>query len=301
MRIFVTGATGLIGRRLIARLTARGDGVRALARDPERARGKLPGVELVAGDVASPGAWMRSLAECDAVVHLAGEPIVGRRWTAAFKERIVSSRVDGTRNVAAALADSGARVLVSASAVGYYGDRSDPADEASPPGDDFLGRLCLQWEEAAERAVTRGRRVTRMRIGVVLDRHEGALSKMVPIFRAFAGGPVGSGRQWISWIHHHDMLALMLHALDDARAGGAINACAPAPVTMRDFARAVGHALARPSWLRAPSLALRVLYGEGALPMLTGQNVLPRRAQELGFQFQFPSLEAALQEIFARQ
>jgi uncharacterized protein (TIGR01777 family) len=301
MRIFVTGATGLIGRRLIALLTGRGDGVRALARDPERARRKLPGVELVAGDVASEGPWMRSLAECDAVVHLAGEPIVGRRWTAEFKERIVKSRVNGTRNVAAALADSRARVLVSASAVGYYGDRSDPVDEDSPPGDDFLAQLCAQWEQAAEPAITPDRRVTRLRIGVVLDRHEGALSKMVPMFRAFAGGPVGSGRQWVSWIHHHDMLALLVYALDEARAAGPINACAPAPVTMRDFARAIGHALARPSWLPAPSLALRVLYGEGALPLLTGQNVLPRRAQELGFQFQFPSLDQALQEIFASQ
>jgi uncharacterized protein (TIGR01777 family) len=298
MRVFVTGATGLIGRRLIARLLARGDQVRALTRSPSSARGKLPGsVDLVGGDLVLPGKWVTRLSDCDAVVHLAGEPIVGRRWTRELKGRIQRSRVDATRNLAEALGGSDARVLISASAVGYYGNGSDPVDEQSAPGKDFLGELCNRWEQAALAAVTSRRRVTRVRIGIVLDRHEGALARMVPIFRAFVGGPVGDGRQWISWIHHEDLCNLLLLALDDARYDGAINATAPAPVTMRELARALGHALKRPAWLPAPAPMLRLLFGEGADALLSGQNVLPKRALALGFAFKFPSLETALGEI----
>ena len=298
MRVFVTGATGLIGRQVIARLLTRGDEVRALTRSPATARGRLPGsVELVAGDVVVPGKWVTRLYDCDAVVHLAGEPIVGKRWTREVKARIRGSRVDGTSNLAAALGGSDARVLVSASAVGYYGSGSEPVDEDSPPGNDFLAELCNRWEQAALGAATARRRVTRVRIGVVLDRHDGALAKMVPAFRAFAGGPVGNGRQWISWIHHEDMVNLLVLALDDGRCDGALNATAPAPVTMRDLARAIGQALGRPSWLPAPALALRALFGEGAEALLSGQNVVPKRALELGFKFKFPSLAAALAEI----
>jgi uncharacterized protein (TIGR01777 family) len=298
MRVFVTGATGLIGRRVIARLLARGDAVRALTRSPVSAQGRLPpGVELVTGDVVMPGKWVTRLSDCDAVLHLAGEPIVGKRWTRAVKARIRSSRVDGTSNLAVALSGSDARVLVSASAVGYYGDGSAPVDEEGPPGSDFLAELCNQWEQAALGAATARRRVTRVRIGVVLDRHEGALAKMVPAFRAFAGGPVGHGRQWISWIHHQDMTELLLLALDDERTAGALNATAPAPVTMRELAHAIGKALGRPSWLPAPALALRALFGEGAEALLSGQNVLPKRALALGYKFKFPSLAEALHDI----
>jgi uncharacterized protein (TIGR01777 family) len=300
MRVFVTGATGLIGRRVIARLLARGDEVRALTRSPARARGKLPGsVDLIAGDLVAPGKWVARLADCDTVVHLAGEPIVGRRWTPELKARIRSSRVDGTSNLATALGGSDARVFLSASAVGYYGNGSAPVDEESPPGDDFLGRLCNRWEQAALTAATAQRRVVRLRIGIVLDRHEGALAKMVPAFRAFVGGPVGNGQQWVSWIHHEDVVSLVLFALDDARCDGALNATAPAPVTMRELADGLGRALGRPSWLPAPALALRALFGEGAEPLLTGQNVIPKRALALGFKPKFPSLAEALAEIFA--
>jgi uncharacterized protein (TIGR01777 family) len=298
MRVFVTGATGLIGRRVIARLLDRGDTVRALTRSPVSAQAKLPpGVEVVTGDVVMPGKWVTRLADCDAVLHLAGEPIVGKRWTREVKARIRSSRVDGTSNLAVALSGSDASVLVSASAVGYYGDGSAPVDEESPPGSDFLADLCNHWEQAALGATTERRRVTRVRIGVVLDRDEGALAKMVPAFRAFAGGPVGHGRQWISWIHHEDMTALILMALDDARTAGALNATAPTPVTMRELAHAIGKALGRPSWLPAPALALRALFGEGAEALLSGQNVVPKRALALGYTFKFPSLTEALHDI----
>lgn len=300
MRVFVTGATGLIGRQLIARLVARGDTIRALVRSPERAREKLPStVELVAGDMAAAGAWMKNVAGCDAVVNLAGEPILGRRWNREVKERIRQSRVDGTNNVVDAMLDGATPTLVSASAVGYYGNGSDPVDESSPAGDDYLAQLCQAWEAAALRAATAKRRVTRVRIGIVLDRDDGALAKMVPAFRAFAGGPVGDGKQWVPWIHHDDMVRLLMLALDDARTEGALNATAPAPVTMGDLARAIGSALHRPSWLPAPPFALRALFGEGADVLLGGQNVLPARALELGFQFNFPSLDAALAQILS--
>jgi uncharacterized protein len=320
MRLFLTGGTGLIGRRLAAELIARGDEVRALVRSPAKARALLPAAAvLVEGDVAIAGEWQTALAGCDAAINLAGEPIVGRRWNEGFKARMRTSRVDGSANVAKAVVAHDVRALINASAVGYYGDTTAPVDEASPAGDDFLARLCVDWEAAARGAATANggatasggatangaatgnRRVVLARIGIVLDPDGGALAKMIPAFRAFAGGPIGSGKQWVSWIHHEDAAGIIRRAIDDARCEGPIDVTAPSPVTMRDFAAAVGRALHRPSWLPAPAFALRALFGEGATPLTMGQRVLPTKALALGHAFRFPSLDAALADVLAKK
>ncbi len=300
MRVFVTGGTGLVGRRLVRRLVGRGDEVVVLSRSADGRR--LDGVEagLVRGDPVQPGDWQRALAECDAVVNLAGENLMARRWNAEHKRRLRDSRVLATRNVVDAVGQSGGRcrTLVSASAIGYYGPRGDePIDESAGPGDGFLANLCAAWEVEARRAADRGAREVRVRIGVVLDAEGGALAQLAPVFRRFVGGPVGSGRQWLSWVHHADLTGVFALALDDETLGGPVNATAPNPVTNREFARALGRALKRPSLLRVPGWVLRVGVGQAAETVLASQRVLPRTAIDRGYRFQFDDVHAALANL----
>lgn len=297
MRVLVTGATGLIGRVLCRALVEEGHAVQALTRQ-EAPRGLPPGVELVRGDPAAPGRWQEVLAGCDACLNLAGEPVAGGRWTEARKRAIRDSRVLATRNVAAVVADRGPSVLVNGSAVGYYGPRGDEElDESAPPGSDFLARTCLEWEGAAAPAEKRAR-VVLLRTGIVLAREGGALRQMALPFRLFAGGPIGDGSFWQSWIHLADEVGLAAWALREERAAGPVNATAPAPARNRDLAHALGRALRRPSFLPAPALAVRALLGEMAEVVLTGQRVLPVKALELGYRFRFPDLEGALDDLF---
>ncbi len=273
MRVVVTGGTGFIGRALAARLRAEGDDVVVPQRDD------ISGVEAA-----------------DAVVNLSGEPIA-QRWTDAARLRIEGSRTEGTRRLVAAIASAKARpsVLVSASAVGYYGARGDEElDEEAPPGDDFLARLCVRWEGEAAAALLLGVRVVRIRTGVVLAADGGALAKMLPAFKAFAGGRVGTGLQWMSWIHRDDLVSLFLFALRNKAAAGALNGTAPAPVRNRDFATALGAALHRPAVVPAPAAALRLVFGEMATLLLDGQRAVPKRALALGFSFRHPDLRSAL-------
>jgi uncharacterized protein (TIGR01777 family) len=296
MRVFVTGATGLVGRALVQALAGRGDEVLALSRRPAP-EAVPPGVRAVEGDPSRPGPWQEALATCDACVNLAGEPVAGGRWTEARKRAIRESRVEATRNVAAVLAARGPRVLVNGSAIGYYGSRGDEAlDESSRPGDDFLGRTCLDWEAAADAASPRAR-VVKVRTGIVLARDGGALPKLVLPFRMLAGGPLGDGSAWQSWIHLADEVGLLLLALDDARAEGPMDATAPEPVRSRDLARAIGRVLRRPSLLPTPALALRAALGEMAAVVLASQRVLPAKALALGYRFRFPTLEPALRDL----
>lgn len=295
MKVTVTGATGLIGSRLVAALKQRGDEVVALARNPERAAERL-GVEAVVWDAVAGPPPAQALAGCDGVVHLAGES-VARRWTEEGKRAIRDSRVAGTRNLVAGLraADPRPRVLASASAVGYYGPHGDePVDESSPPGDDFLAGVTVEWEREADAAAELGVRVVKVRTGLVLDRSGGALKAMLPPFKLGLGGPVAGGRQYMPWIHVDDVVGIYLAALDREQWSGPVNATAPAPVTNKEFSRALGAALHRPALLPVPALPLRLLMGEMGEVVTTGQRAVPRRAQELGYAFAHPQLDGAL-------
>ena len=297
MRVTVTGATGLIGSALVKALLERGDEVTVLSRDPERARTRLGDVLALAWDPVGGPAPAAAFAGRDGVVHLAGENLA-QRWTKAAKKRILESRELGTRNVVAgmATAEPRPRVLVSSSGVGYYGPRGDePLDERTPAGDDFPAGVVRVWEREADRASEAGVRVVKMRTGVVLDAHGGALAKMLPPFRAGVGGPVAGGRQYLPWIHLDDVVGMMIAALGDERWSGPVNATAPDPPTNADFSRALGRALHRPAVAPVPALALRALYGEMADLVVYGQRAIPSRPLELGYSFRHPDLDEALQ------
>jgi hypothetical protein len=300
-RVTVTGATGLIGPSLIAALRERGAQVTVLTRDPARAQARLGEVEAVRWEPTSEPAPAEALSGRDAVLHLAGEP-VARRWSAKVKRAIRESRTIGTRNLVEGLARAQPcpRVLISSSATGYYGAHGEePLDEDAPPGGDFLARVCVEWEAAAEAARGLGTRVVQVRTGVVLDRAGGALGKMLPAFRLGVGGPVAGGYQYMSWIHAQDVVGMMLAALEDERWSGPINATAPEPVPNRDFSKALGRVLGRPSLLPVPGLALRALYGEMAEIVTSGARVMPAKPLVLGYEFAHPQLEEALRRALA--
>jgi uncharacterized protein (TIGR01777 family) len=302
MRIFITGATGFVGRALTLRLLGGGHELSAWVRAEDRARNLLGSdVRLVA---ASGGTQALSgeMARADAVVNLAGEPILGGRWTARRKEALSKSRIELTTAIVDAIAQSQKRptVLISASAVGYYGDRGEELlDERSAPGDDFLARLCREWEEAALRAEQAGLRVFIPRLGIVLGLDGGALAQMLPPFQFGAGGPIASGRQWMGWIHLFDLVEIIATALEDERYRGIAIAAAPAPVTNRDFAYTLGRVLHRPSLVPVPALALRAIFVDGASVLTAGQRVIPPRLSEWGFRWRFDKVEAALRHILA--
>ena len=298
MNVTLTGATGLLGAAIVRALLARGDAVTVLSRNPDRARSALGDVEAHAWQPLQEPAPAAALSGRDAVVHLAGES-VAQRWTDEARRAIRDSRETGTRNLVAGIgaADPRPRVLVSASGVDYYGPHGDErVAEDAPPGDDFLARVCVAWEREASRAAEHGLRVAILRTAVVLDREGGALSKMLPFFRLGIGGPVAGGRQYMPWIHAEDIVGLYLAALDDAAWVGAINACAPEPVTNREFSRALGRALHRPAFAPVPGLALRLLYGDMAAVVTTGQRAVPTRALDHGFEFRHTDLEQALRD-----
>jgi uncharacterized protein (TIGR01777 family) len=306
MRVALTGATGLIGAAAVAALRNRDDEVTVLSRDPERARALLgEEVRAVRWDPLSGPAPAQALAGRDAVVNLAGEPIA-QRWSARAKEAIRESRVTGTRNLVQGLGalESGVRpgVLVSSSAIGYYGARGvEPIDEEAPAGAGFLAEVCAAWEEQARAAGAIGMRAVQVRTGVVLDRAGGALAKMLPPFRLGLGGPVAGGRQYVAWIHREDLLGIVLGALDDARWSGAVNATAPEPVSNRELSRALGRALHRPALLPVPAVALRALYGEMAQIVTTGVRAVPARALVLGYEFEHANLAETLQAVLGAE
>jgi uncharacterized protein len=334
LRVAVTGATGLIGQALVAELQIQGWEVTALSRNPERARAKLPGAQAVGWDSLNEPAPIEALAGRDAVVHLAGEP-VAQRWTPQAKRAIRESRVQGTRNLIEGLrtlqapddAQDGAgesaptartlgeaqaradkpgsiavrpRTLIAASAIGYYGAHGEePLDEEAPAGRDFLAQVCAAWEAETQAAVALDMRVVQVRTGVVLDRTGGALAKMLTPFRLGVGGPVAGGNQYISWIHRDDLVGMMLTALSSESWSGPINATAPTPVSNRNFSRALGRVLHRPSLLPVPSMALRLLYGDMAAIVTTGARVLPAKPLVLGYRFRHPELDEALRSALS--
>ncbi len=296
MQTLITGATGFIGRRLVAAC----ERPVVLSRDAEAARRELGDVQAVACDLMAGSPPREALEGVEAVFHLAGEPVAEGRWTAAKKQRIHDSRTIGTANLVRALehATPRPRVLVCASAIGYYGYRGDELlDESSAPGDDFLAHVCRDWEAAANEARELGMRVVNLRIGIVLGRGGGALQKMLLPFKLGLGGRLGNGRQWMSWIHVDDVVELVLHAARRDDIAGPINAVAPAPVTNRDFTRALAAALHRPAVFPVPGVALKLAVGAFAEVLLGSQRVVPQVAQRSGYQFRYAELAAALEAI----
>lgn len=286
MKILLTGGTGFIGSRLKARLEGAGHAVRVVSRG-------------AGGDVTwETDALRAAVAESEAVIHLAGEPLLGRRWTARQKERLRTSRVDTTRQIAEAVAEAKPRAFLTASAIGYYApdaDRRYTVDDE--PADDFLGRLCVEWEAARQPAIDAGVRTATVRIGVVQGRGGGALQKMLLPFRLGVGGPVGSGRQWVSWIHLEDLLRMFEWLLDNEDARGFYNGTAPTPVTNRELSKALGRVLRRPAIFPVPGFALRIALGEVSVLLTEGQHVAPTRALAGGFSFRFPEIEPALRDL----
>ena len=304
MKVFVTGATGFVGKRLVRRLLLRGDKVVALTRNRKNLTTSEPSDRLLVleGDPAKEGDWQQHLAGCDAVVTLAGEPVFGERWSAGFRQRLIDSRVESAKLLCAALErlgpDARPRVWVAASAIGYYGRRGDEGlGEQATPGDDFLARLCVRWEEETRAAESLGLRVVLLRIGIVLGDGGGMMAKMVPSFRAFIGGPLGNGRQFVSWIHLDDVIGLTELALERSTLSGPLNTTAPSPVRMSELAKTLGEVMHRPSRLAVPELALRVAVGEAAEVILASQRVLPEKALSNGYVFKYPDLRAALDSI----
>jgi len=277
MNVAITGASGFIGRAVAEHLGSRGHSVR-----PVSLRAGLP---------------QDALAGANAVIHLAGEP-VAQRWTAAARDRIMRSRVEGTRALVAAMRGQPPQVLISASAVGYYGSRGDEIlTEAAPPADDFLGKVALSWEEEAQAAEPLGVRVARLRIGVVLGQKGGALARMLLPFRLGVGGRLGSGHQWMSWIHLNDLIALIDFLLKESTVRGAFNATSPFPVTNREFTRALAEAVHRPAIFPVPVFALKLMFGKMSEVLLASQRAFPDAAQRAGFVFRHPDIYAALAQI----
>ena len=289
MRVLLTGGTGFVGSALQTRLGAAGHEVTVVS------RGSGGGVTW------EPEALRAAVGQADAVIHLAGENLFGRRWNAAQKKRLRSSRTGTTRMLAAAVADAHCEVFITASAIGYYGASDERQfQEGDAAGDDFLAGLCADWEAARQPAIDAGVRTATIRIGVVQGLGDGALQKMLLPFKLGLGGPIGHGRQWVSWIHLDDLVALFQWTLETPTARGEYNGTAPHPVSNTDFASTLGRVLHRPAFIPMPGAVLRMALGEVADVVLDGQHVTPGRALSGGFTFQFPTLEPALRDLVSR-
>ena len=299
MKVVVTGGTGFIGSILVDRLWNQFHSLLLLSRRPPAEIG-ITKKEWFAWNPPYGGAWETAVDGADGIINLAGEPIAGKRWSDDQKQKLRASRIDSTRALVAAVAKARVKpkFLINASAVGYYGARGDdPVTEATPPGNDFLSELCLEWEAEALKAEKLGVRVALVRTGIVLGKGQGALAKMVPPFKMFLGGPLGSGEQYMPWIHIEDEIGLLVFLMDREDARGAFNATAPNPVTMAEFCKALGAALNRPSWVSVPPSALALITGEMADMLLNGQRAVPEAALKLGYVFQYPSIDTALQSL----
>lgn len=306
MKIAITGATGFVGSRLVEKLKDQGHQIVIFTRNTEKAKRIFsetiyPNLEIVAYKLTESGDWQQKISGCDAVVNLAGEPI-SERWTPEHKKAILESRQIGTQKVVEAISKANPKpgVLINASAIGYYGTSETAIfDENSPSGNDFLAQVCQGWEAEAKKVKEVGVRLVILRFGIVLGKG-GALAKMIPPFQLFAGGPIGSGRQWFSWIHREDLVNLILEALKRPDIEGIYNATAPSPVRMTQLCKTLGEVIHRPSWLPVPDFALELLLGEGSKVVLEGQQVLPLATEAIGFQYQYPTLKPALENIISQ-
>lgn len=307
MKVAITGATGFVGSRLVERLSQAGHSVVVFTRNLGHANrvfpsSSFPTVTNIAYTPTQAGEWQQAIAGCDGVVNLAGEPIAESRWTPDRKRMIVESRQLTTRLLVEAIAQADPKpsVLVSGSAIGYYGTSETASfDETSGAGDDFLAQVCQAWEAEAMRVKASGTRLVILRTGIVLGLEGGAIAKMITPFRLFAGGPLGTGKQWVSWIHRDDLVELIIQSLSQPSYEGVLNATAPNPVRMAEFCHVMGEALNRPSWLPVPEIALEALLGDAAKMVLEGQQVLPQRTQAAGFHYQFADIQSALRDVLS--
>lgn len=299
MKIIIAGATGFIGSILTERLWNQFHDVTLLSRTPPAETGVVK-KRWFAWQPGLGGEWEASVNGADGLVNLAGEPIAAKRWSPAQKEKLRASRLDATRSLVNAIrkAQVKPKFLINASAVGYYGTHGDElVTENTGPGQDFLSHLCVEWEAEARKVESLGVRAALLRTGIVLAKGKGALAKMVPPFKIFAGGPLGSGQQWMPWIHIDDEIGLISFLIENDKAHGAFNGCAPNPVTMGEFSRILGDALNRPSWVSVPASALALLVGEMADMLLNGQRAVPEAALKLGYVFKYPALAGALSSL----
>ena len=300
VHITITGGTGLIGRALATDLVAADHKVTVLSRSPERATGLPDGVHIERWDARTAEGWASLADGADAIVNLAGESIAAGRWTAERKRRIRESRLNAGRAVVQAVEMAGdkPRVVIQASGVGYYGPQADQEiTEEALPGDDFLAQIAREWEASTEPVEAMGVRRAIIRTGVVLSTRGGALPRMLLPFRLFVGGPLGSGRQWLPWIHLADEVAAIRFLIEMAEVAGVFNLTAPNPLTNAGFGQVVGRVMGRPSFMPTPAFAMRAAFGEMATLLLDGQRAVPKRLLDLGFQFRFPHAEAALQDL----
>lgn len=299
MKLIISGATGFVGSALVQQLWKDFHSLVLLSRKPV-AQESSDKKHWLVWQPGQSGEWEQSIDGADGVINLAGEPIAAKRWTAAQKQKLRSSRIETTQALIAAIAKAKVKpkFLLSASAVGYYGNRGDELlTEEAPPNDDFLGRLCVDWEAEARRAEAFGVRVVLLRTGIVLGKGNGALLKMIPPFKMFVGGPLGSGQQWMPWIHIDDEIGLIKFLMEAASAQGAFNLTAPNPVTMNEFSLALGKALNRPAWASVPSWVLALMLGEMADMLLGGQRAVPKAALALGYRFKYPRIADALNAL----
>jgi uncharacterized protein len=298
MKIFMTGATGFVGTYLAGRLIKEGYQVTILTPSLTGTERKMDGLSYLIGHPTIQGKWQEAVGEHDVIINLAGASIFSR-WTPEQKKIIRSSRIETTRNLVEALPDSAQRItFFSTSAVGYYGFHKDEVlTETSAPGEDFLAKLAYDWEQEALRAKDKGTRVIITRFGIVLGKNGGALGQMIPLFKYFLGGPLGSGNQWFSWVHMHDLAEAFVFLLNHQGISGAINLCSPKPVRNKELANAIGKVLYRPSFMPSPGFMIRLFLGEFGDVLLKGQRVIPHRLLDAGYQFHYPDIEEALKSI----
>jgi uncharacterized protein (TIGR01777 family) len=297
MKIVIIGASGFVGSRLTGDLLEIGHAVTGVSRSAPKTATAHPNQRFIAADTTRPGPWQEALADADAVINLAGRSIFGR-WNAAVKTEIRESRILTTRHVVQGLPPGKPVILVSASGAGYYGSRGDEVlTEDAPAGDDFLARLSVDWEKEALAAAAKGARVVVTRLGVVLGKGGGAMARMIPAFKFFLGGPIGSGRQWFPWIHLRDLSAAVLFVLEHPEISGPVNLCAPGPVPNRDLAAALGRALKRPACMPAPAFMVRMALGEFGGVLLASQRAVPQRLLQHGFGFRHPDIRSAVNAV----
>ena len=298
-KIIITGATGFLGKRITEELISRGDEVTIFTRSVKNAKKNISNAYDYVELYPELNNWYKKMEDKDAVVHLAGENVMAKRWNDERKKNILMSRVEGTRSLVNAIEQlkNKPEVFISASAVGFYGNSEKPVNENSTPGKDFLSGVVTAWESEARKVESYGVRRVSVRIGIVLDASEGALAPMINQFKFFAGGPIGNGEQWFPWIHIEDVVKIFLFAIDNQNVGRVLNASSPNPMRMNEFCKTLGSVMHRPSLFKVPSFIIKILFGEAAEVLLNGAQVIPEKTIRTGYKFKFETAEEALKNL----